>query len=401
MRIVFTRRMAAILTVLPLLGVAACGGSGGGGTSGGEASSDPYKLGLVYSSEGPFASNSATARAGANYAVDTINSNGGVNGRNLELVEVDARNDPQSLTTTVPQLVSQDGVFAIIAPADSAGCEIACAVSADLEVPIISPGAGRPGVLDPSRPWSFSMAQPDAANSIPVLEAVVQQEGAQTAAIIYDEANATTKAQNDLFAQVFSETGVDVVATTTYTSGDQSFASQVTSMAAAKPDIIALAAGPSDAARIAVEVRTQGLDSLLIGTGALQSGGTEYISGAGDAANGTITAAQFDPGNPDEPAASLLAKAREDNKFDVVPLNFAYAFDVVNMIAAYLSDSGATASADTLADDRQGLLDYLQGLDPYQGMSGDVRFADDGTGDRPQLKAVVDNGEFMISRVDG
>jgi ABC-type branched-subunit amino acid transport system substrate-binding protein len=238
------------------------------------------------------------------------------------------------------------------------------------------------------------MTAPDAANSVPVLEAVVEQEGVQTAAIIVDEANATTKAQSDLYREVFDNTDVEVVVTPTFTSGDPSFTSQVTSIAAENPDVIALAAGPADAARIAVEVRAQGLESLLIGTGSLQAGGTDYISGAGEAAEGTITAAQFNPDNPDEPAASLLAQAEEDNDLDVVPLNFAYAFDIVNLIAAYLTESEATASPDTVQDERQGLLDYLEGVDPFQ-----VRFAEDGTGDRPELYAVIENGQFVISEV--
>jgi len=384
--------------------VAACGGSddggGGGGSEGGDQSdAGPYRLGLVHSSEGPFATNSDTMRAGARYAVELINADGGVNGRDVELVEVDARNDPQTLVTAIPELVSEEEVFAIVAPVDSAGCEIACAIAADLQVPIVSAGAGRPGVLEPSRPWSFTMTAPDAANSIPVLEAVMEQEGAQTAAIIVDEANATTKAQGDLYAEVFDGSGVEVVSTTTYTSGDPSFTSQVTSMAAENPDVIALAAGPADAARIAVEVRTQGLESLLIGTGSLQAGGTDYINGAGEAAEGTITAAQFNPDNPDDPAATLLAQAEEDNGLDVVALNFSYAFDIVNMIAEYLTETEATASPETIEEDRQGLLDYLEGVDPYEGMSGDVRFAEDGTGDRPELYAVVENGQFVISEV--
>ena len=397
-------RKAAVLAALPLMIVAACGGSddggGGGGSEGGDQSdAGPYRLGLVHSSEGPFATNSDTMRAGARYAVELINADGGVNGRDVELVEVDARNDPQTLVTAIPELVSEEEVFAIVAPVDSAGCEIACAIAADLQVPIVSAGAGRPGVLEPSRPWSFTMTAPDAANSIPVLEAVMEQEGAQTAAIIVDEANATTKAQGDLYAEVFDGSGVEVVSTTTYTSGDPSFTSQVTSMAAENPDVIALAAGPADAARIAVEVRTQGLESLLIGTGSLQAGGTDYINGAGEAAEGTITAAQFNPDNPDDPAATLLAQAEEDNGLDVVALNFSYAFDIVNMIAEYLTETEATASPETIEEDRQGLLDYLAGVDPYEGMSGDVRFAEDGTGDRPELYAVVENGQFVISEV--
>lgn len=402
-RAIASHKMALLAGAL--LFVSACGGSddGGGGGGGGEgddqSDAGPYRLGLLTSSEGPFANNSATAAAGANYAVDQINADGGVNGRDLELVEVDARNDPQTLVTAIPELVSEDEVFAIVGPVDSAGCEIACAVAAELEVPIVSPGAGRPGVLEPSRPWSFTMTAPDASNSIPVLEAVMEQEGIETAAIIVDEANATTKAQSDLYSEVFSNSDVEVVSTVTFTSGDPSFTSQVTSMASENPDVIALAAGPADAARIAVEVRAQGMEALLIGTGSLQSGGTDYINGAGEAAEGTITAAQFNPDNPDEPAAELLAQAEEDNDLEVVSLNFAYAFDVIGMIAAYLDDSDVTASPDTVQDDRQGLLEYLEDVEGYEGMSGDVEFADDGTGQRPELYAVIENGQFVISEV--
>lgn len=389
------RRMAVLLAVVPLLALSACGGDSAG-DGGDTASQDPYKLGLIYSSEGPFANNSATARAGAQYAVELLNADGGVNGRQLELVEVDARNDPQSLTTAVPQMVSRDGVFAIIAPPDSAGCEIACAVAAELETPAISPGAGRPGVLEPSRPWSFTLAAPDALVSVPVLEAISEEEGFTTAAVIFDEANATTKAQVELYKTVFANAGVEVVSETTYTSGDPSFTSQVTSMAAAQPDVIALAAGPADAARIAVEVEAQGLDVALMGASALQSGGTEYINGAGAAAEGTLSAAQFNPDDTEEPAASLLAQAREDNDFDVVPLNFSYAFDIVNLIAQYLTESEATASTETIAEDRQGLLDFLESAE-VDGMSGVVAFNDDGTGARPALKAVVEGGAFVIT----
>lgn len=399
MRTPYLRRAAALLAV-PLLALTACGGDSAGGDGGDGGDTSPYKLGLIYSSEGPFANNSATARAGAQYAVELLNADGGVNGRQLELVEVDARNDPQSLTTTVPQMVSRDGVFAIIAPPDSAGCEIACAVAAELETPAMSPGAGRPGVLEPSRPWSFTLAAPDAAVSTPVLTGVAEADGFERAALIYDEANATTKAQVELFKDVFEAAGVEVVSETTYTSGDPSFTSQVTSMASATPDVIALAAGPADAARIAVEVRAQGLDSTLMGTSSLQSGGTEYINGAGEAAEGTVSAAQYDPDATEEPAATLLAQAREDNDLDVVPLNFSYAFDIVNLIAAYLTESGATGAEDTVAEERQGLLEFAEAAE-LDGMSGTVAFNDDGTGDRPELEAVVEGGQFVISATDG
>ena len=76
------------------------------------------------------------------------------------------------------------------------------------------------------------------------------------------------------------------------------------------------------------------------------------VARAGDAANGTLTAAQYDPHSPDPVASELLAEAEEYLDVDEVPLNFAYAHDAINMIAGIIADQGLTGSDETLAADR-------------------------------------------------
>lgn len=392
------RTAVGLAVVAVALGACSSGGTSGGtssaGSTGGSGGGGVFKFGLVTSSTGPFASNYKTMVAGAQYAVKVLNDGGGINGNTVQLVTVDTQNDPKNGVTMVPNLVSNDKVVAIIGPVDSAGCEIVCTTANKLKVPDISPGAGRPGVLANARPYAFTLAQPDAA-STPVLEKATKDKGFKTAAIISDDATATTKAQRELYEQVFKDTNVQVVQKVTFKAGDSSFASQVTSMASGNPDVIALAAGPDDAGRIAREIRGQKLTAILMGTGSLQSGGAAYFAAGGEATEGTISAAQYDPTDPTEPAKTLLTKAQTDTGQTQIPLNFAYAYDAVNMVAKVIKAKSVTP--DTAADQaRTTLQEGLNNLGSYQGMAATSQFQQAGTANRPQLLAVMTKGVFVI-----
>jgi branched-chain amino acid transport system substrate-binding protein len=385
----------AVALVLTACGTADSDSGGDGGSGGGV-----FKLGVVTSSSGPFAANAKAMEAGAEYAVKVFNEASGADGPKVELVTVDGQNNPTTLATLIPQLATKDEVYAIVGPVDSAGCDIACAAANKLKVPLVSPGAGRPGVLDNARPYAFTLAQPDADNSTAVISKILTDKGVKTAAIITDDANATTKAQADLYNNIFSSTGVRVVKTVTFKTGDSSFASQITSVAGESPDVLALAAGPEDAGRIAKEVKSQNLDVTLIGTGSLQSGGAAYVAAGGDATEGTLAAAQYDPHSSDPTASKLLEQAQKDSGQEDIPLNYAYAFDAVNMIMQVIKDKGIEAGGN-VTEDRVAIQEGLNALDGFTGMADKTTFSDDGTAIRPELRAVVRDGKFVIDQNAG
>lgn len=363
-------------------------------------SNEVIKIGLIQTSEGPFANNSGTAAQGAQYAVDLINAAGGVNGRTLELVTADSHGQPEQLATIIPRFVSEENVIAMIGGVESASCDVGCPLAAQFETIYVSPGAARPGVLEPGRPYSFSLAQPDAANSTPALEGIVAATGITTAAIVVDEAFPTTVAQAALFRNAFELSGVEVVTEVTYSSGDASFAAQVTQIAAADVDAVALAAGPADAGRLAVEIDAQGLDVQLLGTGSLQSDVAGYIAAAGDAADGTLMAAQYNPHSQDPVASALLAQAAEEFGFAEVPLNFAYAFDAIHIMAQIIEERGLTGSAETIAADRVAMQEGFNELEGFVGMAEGTTFGDDGFSLRPILVAEVVDGVPVIGAVE-
>ena len=386
-----TRMTGLIAAAVASLVLTACGSSDSGG---GSTDATTYKLGVIDNSGGAFASNNKTAVAGVNYAVKLINDAGGINGHQVEVIVVDTQGEPKNATTQVPNLVEQ-GAVAIVGPVDSGTTEIAYATAKSLSIPGISPGAGRPGVLESSRPWGFSLAETDIDVSTPVLVDISKTKGYKTAAIIGDDVTATTVTQIPLFQGVFDQAGVSVVANASFKTGDSSFASQITQIAAAKPDVLALAAGPADAGRIAREVRSQGLTFDLMGTSSLQSGGAAYFEAGGDATEGTLSAAQYDPTNPEQPAKDLLAAAQTAENLPEIPLNYAYAFDAVNMIAQVIKEKNIQPG-DDLAASRQSLQAGIQAITSFNGMAGETTFKENGTGDRPSLEAIMQGGQFRI-----
>ena len=100
----FQFKRSWILNLLALLGVLVLAGC---------QSTPPIKIGLAVELTGRRADLGVAARDGAVLAVENINANGGVAGRQIELLIMDDQGDPQIARQVDQQLVSQ-GVVAIV-----------------------------------------------------------------------------------------------------------------------------------------------------------------------------------------------------------------------------------------------------------------------------------------------
>ena len=173
----------------------------------------------------------------------------------------------------------------------------------------------------------------------------------------------------------------------------------MTTLRAAAPDALGLAAGSADAARIALEVRRQGLRTQLLGTGGLQSTGEDFINAGGEAVEGTMTAAQFDPDNPDPAVQALIQKYVQQTGNQDVTLNAAYAYDAVYLIVDQIKQMGVTNDPAKLDDDRVKIKDGLEKVNGWIGMGGSTTLGPDGEVRRPIMIATVKGGKFVIEQV--
>ncbi|GAC1327264.1 MAG: ABC transporter substrate-binding protein [Chloroflexota bacterium] len=359
------------------------------------------KLGLITVTEGsPQAANGKRSLEGARAAVEEINAAGGVSGIPVRLIETDTRGDVNSTASLVRRLATEDKVLAIVGPLLSSECTIGCPLANELKVPFISPGAAQGGLMAKARPYGFRLTQPDDANSAPAIAAIIQRAAIKKAALIMDEKDASQSYMGQSFwPKAFKDNGVGLADTETFVSGDQSFAAQVTKLKAASPDAVAIAALSADAARIALEMRRQGMKTPIIGSGSLQSTGIDFVKAGGDAIEGTLTAAQYDPDNPDPQVQALTKNYLARTQQPEVTLNAAFSYDAVYIFLDLIKRQGVTNDPSQLTQDRDKIMQGLSRIKDWVGLGGPTTFGDDGEVRRDVMVATVKGGKFVIEHL--
>src|SRR3989338_6431973 len=130
--------MKRSLTPLPLatLALTACQSGGSG----------PIKIGFIGPLTGDIAGIGADMLNGVQVAVDEVNADGGINGRQIELIAEDGRCNGADAASAAQKLVNVDNVFAIVGAGCSSETLAAAPIVNDGKVVMISPVSSSPEV---------------------------------------------------------------------------------------------------------------------------------------------------------------------------------------------------------------------------------------------------------------
>src|SRR3569832_1523279 len=120
------RLLVAFIVSISLL--SACTNQGGGG--------DKVRVGVFMSLTGTTANFGISSVNGIKMAADEVNSAGGINGKQIELLVQDDRSDASEAATIVPKFVTQDGVQGILGEVASSRAVAAAPIAHDAKVPL-------------------------------------------------------------------------------------------------------------------------------------------------------------------------------------------------------------------------------------------------------------------------
>jgi branched-chain amino acid transport system substrate-binding protein len=336
----------------------------------------------------------ASSRNAAELAVSEINAAGGValNGKHypIELIIEDNASKPDQSVAAANKLISQDNVIAIIGPNASLGAIPAAEIAEYNKTLLITPWSTNPRTtLDTSsghpKTYVFRACYTDPFEGRVLARFATEKLGAKTAAVFHDVASEAPKSQADLFRQTFTESGGQIVAFETYTTGDRDFSAQLTKIKSARPDIIFLPAYYNDVGLIAQQARRAGITQPLVGSDAWSS--PELIKLAGGAVEGDYFANHYAADIATSAAKKFIeAYARKygNTPDDVAALTY----DAVGLLSAALKKSPAL--------DRKAVRDAMASIADYEGVTGLIKFAP-GSGD-PIKSAVimqVKDGKFV------
>lgn len=240
-----------VAALLCSLALAACGGDDNGSTTSG--SSETVKIGV----EGPITGEQSQTGVGmvngAQLAADEINAEGGIDGKKIEIVQIDDAADPDTGVKAANAAVEQ-GLDGVIGPYNSGvGLETLPIYEKAGLVPVrLTSDNGTDGMGITLQPMTDQIA-PAAS------QAMTEWLNAKSVAVIWDDTTAYTKGVASAVLDELKQAGVKITSTPTIDPKNKSFTEQVKTAAADDPDVIYVVAYFPEAGIIAREMDQEGV----------------------------------------------------------------------------------------------------------------------------------------------
>ena len=372
-------RFAAVLAAAVLtLGIAGCGDSDDD-SSGDD--SGKLRIGLEAPLSGDLQTLGEGMLNGAELAADQVNADGGLLGKEIEIVPIDDGGDAEVGVPAVQDAIDE-GLDGVIGPYNSGvGVET---------LPLFEDAGGPIRLTSDNDTEGFGFTlQPMGSQSAPVTaEALTDFIGASKVAIAYDNTEEYTKGIAGEVRSHLEGRDVDVTAFQQLEPGQEDYSGVVNKLAAGKPDAIYAAVYFPEGAQIAKTISPGSSPTCLLDYGAYDTG---YLEDAGAAAPNCDVVGVPAPGDF---AGSETFVSEYEDQFDEPPGTWSpYTFDSLNVLAQAVEQAGGF--------DVKALTAALNDVKGFEGWTGSTTLVP-GTGNREPATVTVDevNDEGAFS-VDG
>jgi branched-chain amino acid transport system substrate-binding protein len=250
----------------------------------GGASGDTIKIGLNYELSGDVASYGQASVAGIKLAAEEINAAGGINGKQIQLIEYDTKSDTAEATTLATKLMAQDKVVTVIGPATSGGMKAQVQVAEKNQVPIVS-GSSTADDLTVTNgklnEYVFRTCFNDSFQGTSAANYSSDKLGAKTAVIIKDNSNDYSKGLAASFDAQFTANGGTIVGEEAYAKGERNFNSILTKIKGQSFDVIYLPGYYEEAGPAIKQARELGITAPILGADGYDSPKLAEAAGAG------------------------------------------------------------------------------------------------------------------------
>ncbi|MFJ7744176.1 ABC transporter substrate-binding protein [Peribacillus sp. NPDC097295] len=306
---------------------------------------DTIKIGVNLELSGGVASYGQSISEGLELATEEINKKG-IDGKKIELIQVDNKSEAAEATSGAIKLTSQDKVTAIVGAATSTNTIAQVQIAQDNKIPVISPSGTSPEITykdDKLNDYVFRTSFIDPFQGTVAANFATSEIKAKSAAIYVDSASDYSKGLAAAFKEQFEKNGGKVVAEEAYIAKDTDFRSTLTRLKSAKPDFIFLPGYYEEAGLIVKQARETGLDVPFMGGDGWDSPKLVEIAGE-KALNNTFITNHYSSGDPDEKIQNFVSAFKAEYK-DKSPDAFnALGYDTGYFLADAIKRAGSTDS---------------------------------------------------------
>jgi branched-chain amino acid transport system substrate-binding protein len=348
----------------------------------GSEKKDTIKIGAIVFKTGDAAQYGEWVMNGLNLALSEINSNGGINGKNVEIIFEDDQTNAKVAVTAINKLISTQNTPVIIAGLTSQSTLAIAPIAEKKHVVLFSPCSSSPALTN-SGDYIFRNWPSD------------NQEGKLMANYAFSKLKlrniAVLAMQNDygiglqkVFIEQFKKLGGNIILDEYFDEGDTNFRPIISKLRTLKFDAIYMPSHALEAGSFLKQLFESNLSYQVLGCVTYES--PELINIAGSAANNVIfTTPSFNTESKDTLLLNFISKYKE--KYGENPENFAaQSYDALMIIVLAIKKGGFTAD---------GIKDALYKIKNYKGVSGLTSFDKNGDVSKPSMIKKVKNGKFI------
>jgi branched-chain amino acid transport system substrate-binding protein len=371
----FVRRAGALSLGAALL-LAGCDKGGGG------ASGDSIPIGEYACLTGLTASFGTAAHNGTTLVMEKANANGGVLGKKIRLITEDDQSKPGEAATAVRKLISRDQVVALLGEIASSRTLEAAPIAQQNKIPLISPGSTNLKVTQIGD-YIFRVCFIDPFQGEVMAKFTLNTLKKTKVAVLIDVRQDYSVGLAAAYKAYFTSHGGTVVAEQSYSSGDQDFKAQLTSIKSSNPEAIFVPGYYNEVGLIARQSRELGITVPLMGGDGWDSPTLTQIGGP--AIEGDFFSNHFSTDDTSPVVQGFVKdyRARFNKDPDAMA---ALGYDGAAVLLDALKRAGST--------DPQKLRDAIAATKNYEGVTGNITINEQRNATKSAKVLTIKDGKF-------
>ena len=357
------------------LGLVGCSGNGGSDAAEGASSDGSIKVGIMGPFTGDVAQYGLACRNGAQLYFKLLNADGGVNGKQVEMLVEDEKGDPTEAQTVYNKLV-EDGVTAIVGDVTTKPTIVVAQSSVEDNMPCVTPSATAAEVVTfGSNYFRACITDPFQGK---LMADFAADQGYKKVATIFDSGDDYASGVAKAFVEEAGAKGLEVTTEQGYASKATDFNAQLTAIMDGNPDAILSSNYYQDNGMIVTQARKLGYKGVFLGADGWAGivGGDQDYASAEDL-EGCFYDCSFSTANEDEATKKFIDDYTAE--YNEAPTNFcALGYDAAMLVAEGLKAAEEKGGEPGSEDYKQAVIDGIAN-GSVDGVTGKIAF--EGTGD--------------------
>lgn len=368
--------LTAAAAALTACGSSSSSSAAGGSTAGGSDTSSVITIGVMGPLTGGVSVYGNAVVNGAMLYLNQVNENGGINGKQLNIIKEDEKGDATEAVTVFNKMLDS-GIVGLIGDVTTTPTLAVVAESQEYNMPMVTASATAAAVTydadtDTVYENVYRATFIDPFQGIKMADYAVEKLGLTKVAVLYKTGDDYSEGLAQSFQDELVAKGGVVTDVQAFSEGDVDFNAQLTSIAASSPDAVYLPYYYEDIGQTITQARAQGITVPFLGGDGwdgLRGGAEEYASA--EDVQGCYFLANYAPGISPEFESAYQAAYGEAYPNGFAPLGYDAAMTLCAGLQA-AEDAGLDPVAD-YEDYKQAVID---GIDKatVEGVTGTFTF---------------------------